>query len=97
RPRRSHRRARPPDHHRGRRASLPASPGCRSSMDPVIVIVAVVIGVVAGAAIGLAIARSRKSGGDAARKAAEEEAERIRTAAAGEVDALKKAAEVEGR
>jgi ribonuclease Y len=61
------------------------------------VIVAIAIGLAVGAAVGAVIARSRNQGGAAARKAAEEEAERIRSAADAEVAALKKAAEVEGR
>ncbi|HTJ44151.1 MAG TPA: ribonuclease Y [Kofleriaceae bacterium] len=66
-------------------------------MDPVTLMIAVIGGLAAGAVIGIVIARSKSRGGDAARKAAEEEAERIRAAAAAEVEALKKAAEVEGR
>jgi len=66
-------------------------------MNPVYVTLAAVLGLAAGAAIGVAIARSRGRGGEAARRAADEEAERIRAAAEAEVEALKKAAEVDGR
>ncbi len=61
------------------------------------VILAIAIGLAIGALIGAIVAKSRNQGGDAARKAAEDEAERIRAAAAAEVAALKQAAEVEGK
>jgi len=66
-------------------------------MDPVTLIIALAIGAAIGAAIGVTIAKAKAGGGDTARKAAEEEAERIRAAASADIDALKQAAEVEGR
>jgi ribonucrease Y len=66
-------------------------------MNPVYVTLAALVGLTAGVTFGVVIARSRGRGGEAARRAADEEAERIRAAAATEVEALKQAAEVEGR
>jgi ribonucrease Y len=64
-------------------------------MDPVFILVAVVIGLFAGVFLGTRLGRAR--GDTGAAKVAEEEAEKIRTAAKAEVDALKQAAEVEGK
>ena len=64
-------------------------------MDPIFILVAVVIGLFAGVFLGTRLGRAR--GDTGAAKVAEEEAEKIRTAAKAEVDALKQAAEVEGR
>ncbi len=64
-------------------------------MDPVFILVAVAIGLAAGVFVGRGLGKGR---GDAsAQKIAEEEAEKIRTAAKAEVDAIKQAAEVEGK
>ncbi len=66
-------------------------------MEPVLVVIAGVIGAVVGAAIGVSLGKKRGGGSDAARADAAREAERVRTAARAEVDALKQAAEVEGK
>jgi len=64
-------------------------------MEPVFILVAVVIGLLAGVFLGTRLGRARGDSGAA--KVAEEEAEKIRTAAKAEVEALKQAAEVEGK
>jgi ribonucrease Y len=64
-------------------------------MDPVFILVAVVIGLFAGVFLGTRLGRAR--GDTGAAKVAEEEAEKIRTAAKADVDALRQAAEVEGK
>jgi ribonucrease Y len=64
-------------------------------MDPIFILAAVVIGLFAGVFLGTRLGRAR--GDIGAAKVAEEEAEKIRTAAKAEVDALKQAAEVEGK
>ncbi|MBV8762370.1 MAG: ribonuclease Y [Deltaproteobacteria bacterium] len=64
-------------------------------MDPVFILIAVAIGLAAGVFVGRGLGKGR---GDAsAAKIAEQEAEKIRTAAKAEVDAIKQAAEVEGK
>jgi ribonuclease Y len=64
-------------------------------MDPVFMLVAVALGLVVGTFLGTRLGRGR---GDASsQKVAEAEAEKIRTAAMAEVDATRKAAEVEGK
>jgi len=64
-------------------------------MDPIFILVAVVIGLLAGVFLGTRLGRARGDSGAA--KVAEEEAEKIRAAAKAEVDALKHAAEVDGK
>ena len=64
-------------------------------MEPVFVLLAVVIGLAAGVFLGTRLGRTR--GDTGAAKVAEEEAEKIRAAAKAEVDALKQAAELEGK
>jgi ribonuclease Y len=64
-------------------------------MDPVFILIAVAIGLAAGVFLGTRLGKGR--GDSAAQKIAEEEAEKIRTAAKAEVDAIKQAAEVEGK
>ena len=64
-------------------------------MDPVFILIAVAIGLAAGVFVGRGLGKGR--GDAAAAKIAEEEAEKIRTAAKAEVDAIKQAAEVEGK
>ncbi|HEX5061642.1 MAG TPA: ribonuclease Y [Kofleriaceae bacterium] len=64
-------------------------------MEPVFILVAVVIGLLAGVFLGTRLGRARGDSGAA--KVAEEEAEKIRTAANAEVEAIKQAAEVEGK
>ena len=64
-------------------------------MDPVFILVAVAIGLAAGVFVGRGLGKGR--GDTAAAKIAEEEAEKIRAAAKAEVDAIKQAAEVEGK
>ncbi len=64
-------------------------------MDPVFILIAVAIGLAAGVFLGTRLGKGR--GDSAAQKLAEEEAEKIRTAAKAEVDAIKQAAEVEGK
>ncbi|HEY5947689.1 MAG TPA: ribonuclease Y [Kofleriaceae bacterium] len=64
-------------------------------MDPVFILVAVVIGLFAGVFLGTRLGRAR--GDTGAAKVAEEEAEKIRTAAKAEVDAIKQTAEIEGK
>jgi ribonuclease Y len=64
-------------------------------MDPLFILAAVAIGLAAGVFLGRGLGRGK---GDAsAQKVAEEEAQKIRTAAQAEVDATRKAAEVEGK
>jgi ribonuclease Y len=64
-------------------------------MDPIYILAAVALGLVAGGVLGNRLGRSR--GPNDAQKVAEEEAQKIRTAAQAELDAIKKAAEVEGK
>ena len=64
-------------------------------MEPIYILAAVALGLVAGGVLGTRLGRSR--GPNDAQKVAEEEAAKIRTAAQAEVDAIKKAAEVEGK
>jgi ribonuclease Y len=64
-------------------------------MNPVYILIAVALGLVAGLAVGAWLGRSRGSGG--AQNAAQQEAERVRAAAAAEVEEIKKAALVEGQ
>lgn len=64
-------------------------------MDTVIILVAVAIGLVVGVVLGTRLGKSK--GPSSAQKVAEEEAAKIRSAAQAEVDAIKKAAEVEGK
>jgi ribonuclease Y len=64
-------------------------------MDPVFILIAVAIGLAAGVFLGTRLGKGR--GDSAAQKLAEEEAEKIRIAAKAEVDAIKQAAEVEGK
>jgi len=64
-------------------------------MDPIFILAAVVIGLAAGVFLGTRLGRAKGDAGAA--KVAEEEAEKIRSAAKAEVDALKQAAEVQGK
>jgi ribonuclease Y len=64
-------------------------------MEAVFILVAVVVGLAAGLFLGTRLGRGRGDAGAA--KVAEEEAEKIRAAAKAEVDALKQAAEVDGK
>ena len=64
-------------------------------MDPIFLLVAVAIGLFAGLIGGRMLGRSK--GDSNAQQVAEEEAAKIRSAAQAEVDAVKKAAEVEGK
>jgi ribonuclease Y len=64
-------------------------------MEPIYLLAAVAIGLAAGVFLGRLLGGSR--GDTGAAKVAEEEAEKIRTAAKSEVDAIKQAAEVEGK
>ncbi len=64
-------------------------------MNPMFILAAVVIGLFAGVFLGTRLGRAR--GDTGAAKVAEEEAEKIRAAAKAEVDAIKQAAEVEGK
>src|SRR5262245_19350204 len=64
-------------------------------MEPVYILAAVGLGLAAGVFLGLRFGRGR---GDASgQRVAEEEAAKIRTAAQAEIDAIKKAAEVDGK
>ena len=65
-------------------------------MEPVFILVGVALGLVAGLVVGTRLGRA-KGDGSAAARAAEEEADKIRAAAKAEIDAIKKAAEVEGK
>ena len=64
-------------------------------MEPIYILAAVALGLVAGVVLGTRLGRAR--GPNDAQKVAEEEAAKIRSAAQAEVDAIKKAAEVEGK
>ncbi|HUS27665.1 MAG TPA: ribonuclease Y [Kofleriaceae bacterium] len=64
-------------------------------MEPIYILAAVALGLVAGGVLGTRLGRAR--GPNDAEKVAEEEAAKIRSAAQAEVDAIKKAAEVEGK
>ncbi len=64
-------------------------------MEPIYLLAAVVIGLAFGVFLGSRLGRSRGDAGAA--KVAEEEAEKIRTAARAEVEAIKQSAEVEGK
>jgi ribonuclease Y len=64
-------------------------------MDPVFILVAVAIGLAAGVFLGTRLGKAKGDSG--AQKMAEAEAEKIRSAARAEVEALKQAAEVEGK
>ena len=65
-------------------------------MDALYILIAVAIGLAGGVWLGSRLGRSRGDGGGA-RQAAAEEAEKIRAAAHAEIEAIKKAAEVDGR
>ncbi len=65
------------------------------SMETIYLLVAVALGLAAGVFLGTRLGRSK--GDTGAAKIAEEEAEKIRTAAKAEVDAIKQAAEVDGK
>ncbi len=65
-------------------------------MDPLYLLAAVVIGLVGGAFLGTRLGRA-KGDGAGAQRMAEEEAAKIRAGAKAEIEALKKAAEVEGK
>jgi len=64
-------------------------------MEPITLVIALVLGLGAGVLLGTRFGRARGGGGDAS--LAEAEAEKIRAAAKAEVDAIKQAAEVEGK
>lgn len=64
-------------------------------MEPIYLLAAVALGLAFGVFLGSRLGRSRGDAGAA--KVAEEEAEKIRTAARAEVEAIKQAAEVEGK
>jgi ribonuclease Y len=64
-------------------------------MDPVFILVAVALGLVTGVVLGTRLGRGR--GDTGAAKVAEQEAQKIRSAALNEVEAIKRAAEVEGK
>ncbi|MCW5803915.1 MAG: ribonuclease Y [Deltaproteobacteria bacterium] len=64
-------------------------------MDPVYMLLAVAIGLVGGLVVGSRLGRARGETG--ATEAAEDEAAKIRAAAKAEIDAIKKAAEVDGK
>jgi len=67
-------------------------------MDPIIILVGVGLGLGAGVFLGTRLGKARGRGGDAgAQKIAEAEAEKVRAAAKAEVEAIKKAAEVDGK
>jgi ribonuclease Y len=65
-------------------------------MDALYILVAVALGLAGGAWLGTRLGRTRGDGGGTQR-AALEEAEQLRAAAAVEIDAIKKAAEVDGK
>jgi len=65
-------------------------------MDPIFLLAAVALGLVGGLVVGTRLGRA-KGDGSAAQRAAEAEAEKIRAAAKGEIDSIKKAAELEGK
>ena len=65
-------------------------------MDAVYILVAVIVGLGGGAWLGTRLGKAKGPDGDAAR-VAEDEAAKIRSAAQADIDALKQAAEVEGR
>jgi len=64
-------------------------------MEPIYLLAAVVIGAAFGIFLGLRLGRAKGDAGAA--KVAEEEAEKIRTAARAEVESIKNAAEVDGK
>ncbi|CAN5866441.1 ribonuclease Y [soil metagenome] len=64
--------------------------------DGIYILVGVVLGLLVGWVAGTKLGRAKGDGGGA-QKAAEEEAEKIRTAARAEIDSIKKKAEVEGK
>jgi ribonuclease Y len=64
-------------------------------MDPIYILVGVGLGLGAGVVLGTRLGRGKGDAG--AQKLAEQEAEKLRTAAKAEVDAIKKSAEVEGK
>jgi ribonuclease Y len=64
-------------------------------MEPITLVIALVLGLGAGVLLGTRFGKARAGGGDAS--LAEAEAEKIRAAAKAEVDAIKQAAEVEGK
>ncbi|MBA3396029.1 MAG: ribonuclease Y [Deltaproteobacteria bacterium] len=65
-------------------------------MDPLYLLAAVALGLVGGLLIGTRLGRA-KGDNSAARRAAEEEADKIRRAAESEIEQIKKGAEVEGK
>lgn len=65
-------------------------------MDAVYILIGVALGLVAGMLVGTRLGRA-KGDGSAARAAAEDEAAKIRTAAKSEIEAIKQAAEVDGK
>jgi ribonuclease Y len=64
-------------------------------MDAAFILIAVVIGLLAGVFLGTRLGRAK--GDTGAARVAEEEAEKIRAAAKAEVDAIKQAAEIDGK
>jgi ribonuclease Y len=64
-------------------------------MDPVFILLAVALGLAAGVFLGTRLGKAK--GDSSAQRIAEEEAEKIRSAARAEVEAVKQAAEVEGK
>jgi ribonuclease Y len=66
-------------------------------MEPLYILVAVGLGLVGGVVLGTRLGRARGGGGDSAVAAAEEEAAKLRAAAKAEIEATRKAAEVEGK
>ena len=67
------------------------------AMEPWYLLVAVGLGLGGGLVIGTRLGRAKSDGGAAAQRAAEEEADKIKSAAQTEIAAIKKAAEVEGK
>jgi hypothetical protein len=63
-------------------------------MDTVYLLIAVALGLAGGAWLGTRLGRARGDSGGAAQRAAAEEAEKIRAAAQGEIEAIKQTAEV---
>ena len=64
-------------------------------MDAVLILVAVVVGLGGGVFLGKSLGRGKGDGGD--RRAAEDEAAKIRAAATAEIEEIKRAAELEGK
>ncbi len=65
-------------------------------MDAIYILAGVALGLIAGMMVGTRLGRARGDG-SAAREAAEEEAEKIRSAAKADIEAIKQAAEVDGK